>query len=313
MKKRFIIFFLFLSGFSCAENPMFSQYYLDHMIYNPAFSGSKGYNYFSLQSRAQWLKFHERSPHTSQINYHGRFDNQSGFGLSFIFDKKSPEEETGLQVNYAYHIPLNDDRINLSFGIGATFIHHKIDFDIEDFPPDWQLDPTLRSIGLGENTSNLWDASSGIFLYADKFYLGYAINNLLESSFLDESGDKLYGNNKYKHYYLMGAYKFQIIDKDWHIEPSLLVRKLESHKEQYHITTRVIYLRDYWSAITIRTNKTLAFGIGLRLSGNLHFGYSYDHNFQSEITPLTYGTHELSISLHLQSILSQRHTSFWSY
>ena len=164
-----------------------------------------------------------------------------------------------------------------------------------------------------EKTSNLWDASSGVFLYANNFYLGYSINNLLESSFLKELGDGLQGNNRYKHYYFTGAYKFQIIDKDWHIEPSFLIRKLQDLKEQYTITTRIIYLGDYWSSISVRTNKTIAFGIGLRLKNTLHFGYSYDHNLQSAITPLNYGTHEVSINFHLPSVLNQRHTSFWNY
>ena len=115
MIKKVVIFFLFISTFSYAEDPMFTQYYLDQMAHNPAISGSKPYNYFSLQSRQQWLKFHERSPLSSQINYHGMINNQSAFGVVFSFDRKLPEEETGLQINYAYHIPLDDQRINLSF------------------------------------------------------------------------------------------------------------------------------------------------------------------------------------------------------
>ena len=313
MIKKGIIFCLLLSTFGYAADPVFTQYYLDHMAHNPAISGSKPYNYFSLQSRQQWLKFHERAPLSSQISYHGMVNNQSAFGAVFSFDRKLPEQETGLQINYAYHIPLDDQRINISFGIGAQFIYHSIDFNLEEFPPGWQDDPTLSYIGLQENTSNLWDASSGVFLYANNFYLGYSINNLLESSFLKELGDELQGNNRYKHYYFTGAYKFQIIDKDWHVEPSFLIRKLQGLKEQYTITTRIIYLGDYWSAISVRTNKTIAFGVGLRLSNTLHFAYSYDYDLQSAITPLNYGTHEVSINFHLPSVLNQRHTSFWNY
>ena len=71
MIKKSIIFFFFLSTFCYAEDPVFTQYYLDQMAHNPAISGSKPYNFFSLQSRQQWFKFHERAPLSSQISYHG--------------------------------------------------------------------------------------------------------------------------------------------------------------------------------------------------------------------------------------------------
>ena len=127
----------------------------------------------------------------------------------------------------------------------------------------------------------------------NNFYLGYSINNLLESSFLKELGDGIQGNNRYKHYYFTGAYKFQIIDKDWHIDPSFLIRKLQDLKDQYTITTRIIYLGDYWSSISVRTNKTIAFGIGLRLSNTLHFGYSYDHDFANSFSGQNYFPEEM--------------------
>ena len=39
---------------------------------------------------------------------------------------------------------------------------------------------------------------------------------------------------------------FQVIDKDWQIEPSILIRKVGKLSPLYDITGRIIYLEDQW-------------------------------------------------------------------
>ena len=58
---------------------MFSQYYTNNMIYNPAISGSLDYSAFTFQSRQQWLGF-EGAPLSANLSYHGALNNRSAMG-----------------------------------------------------------------------------------------------------------------------------------------------------------------------------------------------------------------------------------------
>ena len=89
---------------------MFSQYFVNDMIYNPAVVGSKSYNQITVQSRQQWLGF-EGAPLSTNISYHGSLNNRSAMGGYLEHDMTFPSSQSNLQVNYAYHVPLNKEDI----------------------------------------------------------------------------------------------------------------------------------------------------------------------------------------------------------
>jgi hypothetical protein len=57
--KKVIIFFCVCFSFiaHAQQEPIFTQYYINDMYFNPAVSGSKSYNTLIIQSRKQWLGF----------------------------------------------------------------------------------------------------------------------------------------------------------------------------------------------------------------------------------------------------------------
>ena len=110
----------------------------------------------------------------------------------------------------------------------------------------------------------------------------------------------------------MGAYRFNIMNRDWQLEPSFLLRKMELHSNVTDITTRIIYLEDTWTGLTYRTDGTLVFGFGF-VANKLHISYTYEHTFTGEIMQYAYGTHEIGLSLRIKTLASQRHIGFWGY
>ena len=307
-KRYFFIVILSLSALIgyAQQEPIFTQYYLNDIAYNPAIAGSKTYNHLVIQTRQQWLGF-EGAPLSSHISYHGAVNNRSALGSSLMYDKTDPSFQGNLQFNYSYHIPLDYEKVNLSLGIGAKLLHYSLDFDLEDLPPG--QDPAFSSKAYKKTTG---DASSGVYLYGRNFYIGYSVINLLESSFNDDAGKGFNTNEEVKYYYGIAGYRFHVVNKDWELEPSILLRKRKNNDDIYDISGRIFYLNDTWAGVTYRTNGTLALAIGFR-SNNMHFSYSYDHTFAGEIMQYTKGTHELTISFKIPSILSARHISFWAY
>ena len=110
----------------------------------------------------------------------------------------------------------------------------------------------------------------------------------------------------------MGAYRYNVINNDWEFEPSFLIRKMQFQSSMTDLTARIIYLENNWAGLTYRTNKTFVLSFGFA-KNNMHFSYSYDHNFAGEIMGHTYGTHELAVSIKIQTLATQRHIGFWTY
>jgi type IX secretion system PorP/SprF family membrane protein len=305
MKKVFFIIYFFLStSVFCQQEPLFTQYYVNDMVINPATSGSKSYNPLIIQTRKQWLGF-EGAPLTSNISYNGALNNRSAMGGYLMFDKAFPTMQVNFHLNYAYHIPLDYDKVNLSFGLGAKIMYHNLDFNINDLPPGYDQAFSARSFD-----EFLGDASSGVYLYGQNFYLGFSASNMFQSSFNTAVNGSPYSNREFRNYYSMGAYKFNIVSNDWEIEPSFLIRKMKFQASISDFTSRIIYLNNTWAGLTYRTNGTAVLGLGFAVN-NLHISYSYDHTFAGEIMTYTYGTHELGISFRIATIASEEHISFW--
>ena len=307
MKKIFfIIGTLFVVSAFAQQEPLFTQYYVNDMVINPAISGSRSYNPLTIQTRQQWLGF-EGAPLSTNISYHGTLNNRSAIGGYFMLDDANPSLQANLQLNYAYHVPLNQTDVKLSFGIGAKVMYHNIDFNKEDLPSG--IDPAFSA---NSYDKTLADASSGAYLYGKEFYVGFSVSNMFQSSFNTEVQGSPYPNSEYRNYYGMGAYKFQVINNDWQLEPSILIRKMQYQKGLTDITARILYLENTWLGLAYRNNGTaiFSFGFGER---NMHLSYSYDHSFSAKISKYSYGTHELGISFRIGTLGSQRHTGFWGY
>ena len=305
MRRVLFIIFIFFLGDTLAQQN-FTQYYVNDMLINPAVSGSKSYSPLIIQTRKQWLGF-EGAPFTSSITYHGALNNRSAMGGYLMFDQLGPTSIANVHLNYAYHIPLDYDQMNLSFGLGAKLMYYNIDFNIDDLPPG-------QDDAFSANTYDkiLSDASSGIYLYARKFYVGFSISNMLESSFNSTVDGSPYPNAELRNYYGMAAYRFNIINNDWQFEPSFLIRKAKFQRSIVDLSTRIIYLENIWSGLTYRTNETAVFTFGLR-ANDIYISYSYDHTFAGEIMQANYGTHELGISFRIETMATKRHIGFWGY
>ena len=289
--KKVLVIHIFIFSFLMShsqQSVMWSQYFTNDLIYNPAISGSKDYNQFTMQTRQQWLGF-EGAPLSANISYHGSLNNRSAMGGYLEHDRTNPSNQTNLQINYAYHVPLNADNTYLSFGLGAKAMYYYLNFDAGELPPG--NDPAYNDQSY-ENF--LGDASSGLYLYNEKFHLGYSVINMLQSSFNKEAGDGFGRNVEERIYYGMAGYKFKI-DRDWYVEPSFLLRHRENGNKEYNFSTRVFYMDQIWTGLSVRSNKSLSLFVGTN-SNKIQFGYSFDHYF-GEIRQYQLGTHEVTMSI----------------
>ena len=129
MKKQFLLLYTLLfsiTGFAQQE-PLFTQYKILGYTINPAMAGSQEMQELRLGYRSQWRNF-PGAPTTATISFQGAMDEKSAGGILAFTDIMGPTQRSGLQLSYAFHVPIGQPGISgqtkLSFGLGGKVLQY---------------------------------------------------------------------------------------------------------------------------------------------------------------------------------------------
>ena len=292
--KKTLFFALVISLFTVSlraqQVPLYSQYMLNGFLLNPAMAGSVDYIPIRLTARQQWTGI-EGAPSTQAISAHSAIMRQKmGIGGYIFNDKFGPISQTGLQLSYAYHLKLNRE---MKLGLGLSFKAFQLSMNESDLTVIDQGDPSVT--GASESTF-VPDADFGAYLYTKKYSVGLAATQLVQYKI--KLGDTQVGssNQTIRHYYLTGGYKIDI-NKDFMVEPSLLLKGTERTPFQVDINAKVFYKKDYWLGFSYRTAQAAIVLIGFKVD-KFFLGYSFDYTF-SNLKNYSTGSHEILLGFNL--------------
>ncbi len=311
MYRKIVIYIWFLMFGNAAfsqQMPLYSQYLMNGYLLNPAIAGHDGYTSFNLTAREQWLGWSD-SPQTRSFSAQTRLLKKNyvikgrdvstrrlkpstkgrvGLGGYILHDRNGAIERTGLYGSYAYHIFMKD--IQFSFGLAGGLFQFKVHGDELTFH---NADP-MEAEGLSK-VIYVPDANFGFYVSHYKFFGGISVNQLFQS-YIKLGNQALEEYKMLRHYYLMGGYRFYF-NRDYELEPSLLIKATEKLTFQTDIGAKFYYKQDYWAGAFIRTNGALIILAGVRFN-QLYFGYAFDYNLSS-IRKYNFGSHELVVALKL--------------
>jgi len=290
--------------------PSFTQYINNGFLINPALAGNDGYTSFNSTYRKQWIGF-ENSPTTYSFSAQTRLLRKSykivknnvrknsvkpstkgrvGLGGFAFNDISGLVNRTGISLSYAYHINLY--RSQISFGIAGQAFQYKIDASELDFGT---ADPIIAK-GY-DFVTFIPDANAGFYWRGENHFIGVSANQLFQSVL--KLGSSEFGQLKlYRHYYLLGGYRF-IINRDFELEPSALIKTTEQFLPQADITMLLFYLNDYWAGLSYRTNGSISTLFGLKVN-KLYLGCAYDYSLSS-FRKHSLGSAEIVMSLKFGS------------
>ena len=302
MRWGFISIILVMTGFLAfgQQDPQFSQYMLNEIYYNPAYSGIPGSAVFTALHRTQWLGYQSTfdgagNPQTQLISANvPLFKINSGIGFYAINDQLGALNNLEIQGSYAYHLAFRNSK--LSFGIRAGVVSQSIDFDQYRWvDPD---DPLRHS---GKETQIRPDLSAGIYYRAPKYYLSLSASHLLEGEF--NFGNDLLANVLVTHVYFMAGYDYEI-NYDFKLRPSIFV-KSDLTTYSFDISLLAYYREKLWFGLSFRQSDAMIAMIGYSFlkDNSLRLGYSFDYiiNAQEAKNPTS---HELMLSYTLPVLSS---------
>lgn len=301
MKKIILLFAVVALGTNIygQQIPLHSQYMMDLSMVNPAVVGSYDFTPISLNVRQQWTGF-KGAPITQSLNAHKYFGKNVGLGISFFNEVTSPTRRTGMQITFAYHIPLSSDfSKDLSFAISPVIFQHYLNTDL--ITTDQPDDPAAVN---GYNNQFCPDANFGImYTNKNKFYAGLSVFNLLQiRKDLFQVMDKIKSPIE-RTYYLVTGYKFKLNNK-FTLEPSALAQYQYNTPLQFDINLRGVYADRFGLGVSYRYQDALVYMAFVSV-GDFRFGYSYDMTL-SDIKRYSYGTNEFHVSYRIMGKKSNK-------
>jgi type IX secretion system PorP/SprF family membrane protein len=270
--------------------PLYSQYYLNPFVYNPARTGERGNLHANLTYRTQWTAF-KGAPETYAATLDGSIkDKKAGFGGLFYSDNISIFKRFGGYFSYAYHIKIKEDHtfsIGLSAGVMQTTINQNEAYT--DQPNDPVLATLSRGIG--------FDASAGINYRFKGLNIGFAVPQLFQTKLAYLNNKDIPLNYQLSRHYLINAsYNINVKEGMFFIEPMAFFRITSGNQFQVDIGAKFQYKNLVWLGLMYRYNYAFTPGIGFNIHDRITLGYSHDFAV-NDLRTRAGGTHEAFIGI----------------
>lgn len=313
---------LVLMAFSASgqQDPMFTKYMFNSLVFNPAYAGAKDHLSATLLHRDQWWGI-DGAPATQSFTVHTPLENDRvGLGLSVVRDEIGPTNTMSAMASYAYRIPLGAGK--LALGVQAGAMNYRVDFtrlDIQD-PSDFAF---MNSVN-----PNMWlpNVGAGVHYYIpNKFYVGASVPHLLQMTLRD--GDPATANvpvmaQQFRHYYLFAGGAIPL-NRLLVFKPSILVKnvglfgefrpqadpyKLIGAPTEFDIDLSLLIYDALWVGVAFRSafegfTGTSSWDSGdiwvsYYLSNGFRIGAAYDFTL-TELRPFAQGSYEIMLGYEM--------------
>lgn len=269
-------------------DPLFSQYRVNKIVYNPAAAGSADALRFTAVYRKQWNL--EGAPGTiSLTGDHVSKSGKHGYGGSLVRDTYGPTHSYTVMGQYAYRIKAGKGHFSMGLQGGIQF-----------FQTEWG---ELTAVQGGDNafinnseSAVVANFGVGFYYQNDKLSAGISVPQLLNSKLYEDS-DILLAN----HYYAQFDYRFDIAGGKFGLRPGMLLKYTKGANAQLDMNLEFVIMQDAVIGFGYRTDKTLIILAQYELTfGDKSFmlGYSYDLA-NSAYRDVSSGGHEVLISIQL--------------
>ncbi len=275
--------------------PNFSLYNMNHYLVNPAASGLTDRVPLSASFRKMWAGLDD-SPTVEYVSGDMAVAKDMGVGARLFNYTAGPLRKTGLEGSYSYHIALGNGDTKLSFGLSLLlyqFYLNKSDLKVEDMDDE---------VFMGKEQMFVPDAGFGTYLYGKNYFVGLSIPQIFQRN-IDMKSDMILQQKQVRHYYLHGGYTYEI-NRDFTLEPSLMLKFVEAGIFQADINALVTYKQMVNFGLSYRTSEAVVFQAGYK-TPDLYIGYAYDLVLAG-IHTQTWGSHEILFTYTIDNFIRKK-------
>jgi type IX secretion system PorP/SprF family membrane protein len=289
--RTFLIFSLLLVLFTAGyaqQYPVFTQYYFNELVINPAYAGSHVQLSATAMYRNQWVNF-PGAPKTINFSTHtSLMKNKIGVGLMVNHDEIGSYKNDHIYASYAYKIHLQDATLSMGLQAGINLLGA----DFSNLDLNKPEDESFYNI-VNKVKPNF---GAGVFFTKKNYFLGFSVPFIMNNKVATSAERFLAEIKEARYYFLRGGIVLPLDRMEKvKINPSLLVRAQEGQPLSFDVNTSVIFYDVFSIGTSYRLGDSFITFIDLKLSEKIHFGYSYDLT-SSDINGFSNGSHEFMIN-----------------
>ncbi|MGC1205776.1 MAG: type IX secretion system membrane protein PorP/SprF [Flavobacteriaceae bacterium] len=294
IKTLFLVVFASLLSIesTAQQDPQYTQYMYNTMSVNGAYAGQREVLSATALYRTQWVGI-DGAPKTVTFGIHSPLRNDRiGLGLNIVSDQLGPAQETSIDVNFAYTIPMDErDELKLSFGIKAGL--HILD-------TDWSKGLFRNPDRLFNENVNLISPTIGVawYLHSEKYYLGLSVPNVIATSYYDDFQESI--ATERVHYFLIGGYVFDLTGNT-KLKPAFLVKGVSGAPLIADLSVNALFKDKFTLGLAYRWDDSFSGLLGFQINPGLFIGYAYDAT-TTALNNYNSGTHEIMLRFELQEI-----------
>jgi len=274
------------------QDPQYTHYMYNTMSVNAGYAGQRDVLSATALYRTQWVGI-DGAPKTLTFGIHSPLGNERlGLGLNIVSDQLGPAQETSIDANFSYSIPVDaSGGVELSFGLKGGL--HILD-------TDWSKGIFQNPDVLFNDNVNLISPTVGgaLYLHSRKWYLGASIPNIFTTEHYDDFQESI--ATERIHMFFIGGYVFDL-NANTKLKPAFLVKGVSGAPVIADLTLNALFNEKFTLGAAYRWDDSFSGLLGFQVSDQLLIGYSYDLT-STELNNYNSGTHEIMLRFELQKV-----------
>ncbi|EMR02844.1 PorP/SprF family type IX secretion system membrane protein [Cesiribacter andamanensis] len=276
-------------GLQAQEAPLYSQYFTNPFLYNPAFAGTDGHAVAFLTHRRQWVGI-EGAPTLYGVSVHTPFSKTMAGGLQLRTESRGVLRSSVAMATVGYTAHFGEKHF-LRMGLASGISHHTADFS----EATELQQPYLANWA---NQAMRFEAAFGINYHLRHFNLGLSLPQLTAQKVISADAQELFEFSPLEQWVGTASYYAIITPEKVELEPLFIAQKVGEDKIRYEAGA-VLYLnRTLWGGGTYRYQYGGTALLGLNLTPGISFGYAYEFA-NALVGSMLKSTHELQIKIRL--------------
>lgn len=294
IKGLILVVFTALLSFEtqAQQDPQYTQYMYNTMSVNAGYAGQRNVLSATALYRTQWVGI-DGAPKTITFGIHSPLKNERiGLGLNIVSDQLGPAQETSIDANLSYSIPVDESgELQLSFGLKGGL--HILD-------TDWSKGRYQNVDRLFNENINLISPTlgAGLYLHSEKWYLGLSVPNILNTEHYDDFQESI--ATERLHYFLIGGYVFNV-SENTKLKPAFLVKGVAGAPLIADLSVNALFNEKFTLGLAYRWDDSVSGLLGFQVNSGLFLGYAYDAT-TTALNNYNSGTHEIMLRFELQQI-----------
>ena len=291
MKKTFYSLVFIWAAVHCRtavyaqDSPVYSQFFLNPYLYNPAWVGTGEYNEVGLTHRRQWSGL-EGAPVTSTLSLRIPTHRKISWGMTVVNDRYALFSTTSGVLSLGYTVKLSAEqylRGGISMGAGMN----SLDYSGVDNPNDPALARAL-------NQHTFLKGNVGVVYQYKKFHLGASLPEAFNRKLVSTSSFEAGKASLLDHYLLTAGYRLDL-SASLSAEPQVLYRASVGLPRQWELLNTLYVGEHVWVGASYRQQYGATAFAGVKISDKAKLGYAYGiaGNAASGIPS---ATHELQLT-----------------